>query len=195
MAVRLRVGDGGQPGLARAGEWDARAVEQVLSRQQLQVRETINIFEPYSTSVRRSSNGGRRSRSEEKVHSPTRDPGSYGDWRAPGQRAHTEMADFKNRGFQVSCDWRRAGHVTAVLTSDWLQLLPSKLPPGGQQGNTAWSARYKSSEALPNLEGSSITAIKKENNVKSKRQVHLLSWIYFHIISSYFVMNCLKVFC
>ena len=39
MAVRLRVGDGGQPGLARAGEWDARAVEQVLSRQQLQVRE------------------------------------------------------------------------------------------------------------------------------------------------------------
>ena len=191
MAVRLRVRDGGQPGLARAGEWDARAVEQVLSRQQLQVRETINIFESYSTSVRRSSNGGRRSRSEEKVHSPTRDPGSYGDWRAPGQRAHTEMADFKNRGFQVSCDWRRAGHVTAVLTSDWLQLLPSKLPPGGQQGNTAWSARYKSSEALPNLEGSSITAIKKENNVKNKRQVDLLSvvmdlfsyYTYLHILS------------
>ena len=90
------------------------------------------------------------------------------------------MADFKNRGFQVSCDWRRTGHV---LTSDWLQLLPSKLPPGGQQGNTAWSARYKSSEALPNLEGSSITAIKKENNVKNKRQVDLLSWIYFHILS------------
>ena len=73
--------------------------------------------------------------------------------------------------------------MTAVLTSDWLQLLPSKLPPGGQQGNTAWSARYKSSEALPNLEGSSITAIKKENNVKNKRQVDLLSWIYFHILS------------
>ena len=138
-------------------------------------RQNKKIFESLSTSVRRSSNGGRRSRSEEKVHSPTRDPGSYADWRAPGQRANTEMADFKNRGFQVSCGWRRAGHVTPVLTSDWLQLLPSKLPPGGQQGNTAWSARYKSSEALPNLEGSSITAIKKENNVKNKRQVDLVS--------------------
>ena len=103
------------------------------------------------------------------------------------------MADFKNRGFQVSCDWRRTGHVTPVLTSDWLQLLPSKLPPGGQQGNTAWSARYKSSEALPNLEGSSITAIKKENNVKNKRQVDLLSWIY---VFSYFAVKALdKQFC
>ena len=24
-------------------------------------------------------------------------------------------------GTQVSCDWRRTGHVTPVLTSDWLQ--------------------------------------------------------------------------
>ena len=110
------------------------------------------------------------------------------------------MADFKNRGFQVSCDWRRAGHVTAVLTSDWLQLLPSKLPPGGQQGNTAWSARYKSSEALPNLEGSSITAIKKENNVKNKRQVDLLSVVmnlfsyYFSKYSAYFKKNLYILF-
>ena len=32
-----------------------------------------------------------------------------------------EMITFGSFPFQVSCDWWRAGHVTAVLTSDWLQ--------------------------------------------------------------------------
>ena len=65
------------------------------------------------------------------------------DWRTQGQRSNTE-SDFKNRGFQI---------------------LPSKMPPGNvQNGTNAWSgsAKYKSSDVLPNLEGNSITALKKE---------------------------------
>ena len=94
------------------------------------------------------STGGRRSRSEESrnngVTSPRGDA-SY-DWRSQGQRSNTE-SDFKNRGFQI---------------------LPSKtMPPGNLHNGTsnAWSgsAKYKASEALPNLEGNSIQAVKKEN--------------------------------
>ena len=88
----------------------------------------------------KSRSGSRRSRSEENV------PGSQArsgksprdksfDWRSTAGRANTE-ADFKNKGFQI---------------------LPSKLPAGNlQAGSTAWSAQFRSSEVLPNLEGNSI---------------------------------------
>ena len=76
------------------------------------------------------------------VTSP-REP-SY-DWRSQGQRSNTDT-DFKSKGFQI---------------------LPSKMPPGTKNSsNNAWSARYKSNDALPNLEGNSITAIKKESGQK-----------------------------
>ena len=85
------------------------------------------------------------------------------DWRTQGQRSNTE-SDFKNRGFQI---------------------LPSKtMPPGNLHNGSsnAWSgsAKYKASEALPNLEGNSIQALKKENRrwgseVKESQQMRKTS--------------------
>ena len=36
-----------------------------------------------------------------------------------------EIITFGSFPFQVSCDWWRAGHVTAVLTSDWSRGCPT----------------------------------------------------------------------
>ena len=36
-----------------------------------------------------------------------------------------EMITFGSFPFQVSSDWRIAGHVTAVLTSDWSRGCPT----------------------------------------------------------------------
>ena len=41
---------------------------------------------------------------------------------------------------QVSCDWRRAGHVTPVLTSDWLQ---SPKTPGRKFSLLGLSSRFR----------------------------------------------------
>ena len=109
-----------------------------------------------SKSVNSSTrSSGRRSRSEENV------AGSQGrsgksprdksfDWRSTAARSNTE-ADFKNKGFQ---------------------LLPSKLPAGNlQAGSNAWSAKFRSNEVLPNLEGNSIPthkSKKKEGSGKAR---------------------------
>ena len=95
----------------------------------------------FSSSSR--SSGSRRSRSEENVPGTERSgksprDKSY-DWRSTGNRSNTET-DFKNKGFQI---------------------LPSKLPPGNiQNGANAWSAKFRSNEVLPNLEGNSIPTSK-----------------------------------
>ena len=41
---------------------------------------------------------------------------------------------------QVSCDWRRAAHVTPVLTSDWLQ---SPKTPGRKFSLLGLSSRFR----------------------------------------------------
>ena len=48
---------------------------------------------------------------------------------------------------QVSCDWRRAGHVTTVLTSDWLQ----GRPPGAEGRRAAAHRQGGAAPGTPRL--------------------------------------------